>query len=1320
MKPTSYAHLPSARKPRALRYALLVALAAAALCWLAPWRVSARRQPKNSTVNFVFEVDPYGSVDGRGSTVDLKVRNELDESEPARKLSVRFGRPEVVNTEGVATLQGEGQLNLNTSRQVLVSPRARGDEKEEHADQTSHFMTFGDVNWPGAEEARLSATQESSQVVIYVLSLPLPPSRYAITADIKSGSGAGEPERVVSISKELSAGSKYSVPVKARSTFELLLERFGNRESLLITIIVGLVGVVAAVLKDKIKEAANWVLDGLGKFGSGKLAERRFRRKYLAVVAGRHKHLRLVGFSSGVSRPLLEEVFVSLRISSHGQPALGDNGHGAGAGASSAIPFASALAQYPKMVILGAPGAGKTTTLSYALLTFAGGRQKERFGLDRPLLPIFVPLRRLSGGGRSILEDLIDPAAQILPNDLLKDLPKRYFERRLDRGECLVLLDGLDEVVDEKTYREVADKINDLAATYPENRFVVTCRVAGWRSYLSGDFAVLQTQDFSRDEIQKFVLGWHRAVITQSEYGRLYFDKPDRKEFERDWARHYEEKVKPAIEIKSRNLLNQIDSNNRIHAIAVNPMLLSLTCLVHSVKNILPRGRTILYWQCLEQLIDSWDRSRDIAWHQPDRTTPNQKEAVLREIAFDFQVRGKGEDTREKIEALIADISKRLGVSVPAPELLEEIELRSGLLIERSIGVFGFSHLTLQEYLVAKHIQLNPLHAPLLHENIGKQEWREVLLLYAGLLDDATELVWKILKRRDEESFDALTLAARYIGDSQNCDPKVTADIIERLLERLFRDRAPDEEVIKSLAALAVDFTGEAKSPREYLVERLIDWVKGRLHLGDDHLAERVRCDCVTILGWAKATAALETITNLLLDESAEVQDAAASALVSFGNLALGDLAASLGRVSDMAVMPDRDDRRELRRALALSADDVPEDAAYFARTIGLYIRVLRNINTGGSAKLLLRMYDVPNGELRQRVSLALARMLSNPFIEADLQQVRKESLPAAVRINYGVDDNTWPYKNLPPGSGFPQLANRIVVDLYEYWLTNTFNPNAPSANLEETSAIPLKLTFPALLKYINRIGGAGRIIQMQVRNAVWAAAGFNPLADAARLNLLATQIHNSYSTTLSATLQNAGVAEADSEDAPTRWKVRLTVWVSNLYFTGYLIYCLAFLWLLASFFYNNGDGGLRLGLKSALFLHAAVPVLSYLSVVAVTQWKLRRRLFSRSTLGTLAFPVNNILKVFRNSVASRRWAKFFCLQVPLQLFSPLFIFMLVSIPEIKTGSDDLTLVTGILGIQVVLVLLSAAYLKVYLMASNPTLQLLLAHPEGAKLVRSS
>jgi predicted NACHT family NTPase len=88
------------------------------------------------------------------------------------------------------------------------------------------------------------------------------------------------------------------------------------------------------------------------------------------------------------------------------------------------------------------------------------------------------------------VKDLLDPRTQILSEEITNEYPKNYFENKLERGECIVLFDGLDEVTSESAHRIIAERINSFVARYSKNRFVVTCRVAGWRNLLP-DFMVL-------------------------------------------------------------------------------------------------------------------------------------------------------------------------------------------------------------------------------------------------------------------------------------------------------------------------------------------------------------------------------------------------------------------------------------------------------------------------------------------------------------------------------------------------------------------------------------------------------------------------------------------------------------------------------------------------------------------------------------------------------------------------------------------------------------------------------------------------------------
>ncbi len=105
---------------------------------------------------------------------------------------------------------------------------------------------------------------------------------------------------------------------------------------------------------------------------------------------------------------------------------------------------------------------------------------------------------------------------------------------------------------------------------------------------------------------------------------------------------------------------------------------------------------------------------------------------------------------------------------------------RTGLLVERGEGVFGFPHLTFQEYLAARDVENRCIHRgvdaiweeiePRLHD----PHWREVILLLLGSLNEYDEpptlLVERILAAGEGDEFEPvlhrhLYLAARALAD---------------------------------------------------------------------------------------------------------------------------------------------------------------------------------------------------------------------------------------------------------------------------------------------------------------------------------------------------------------------------------------------------------------------------------------------------------------------------------------------------------------------------------------------------------------------------
>jgi predicted NACHT family NTPase len=131
-----------------------------------------------------------------------------------------------------------------------------------------------------------------------------------------------------------------------------------------------------------------------------------------------------------------------------------------------------------------------------------------------------------------------------------------------------------------------------------------------------------------------------------------------------------------------------------------------------------------------------------------------------------------------------------------APELaLRNLHERSGLIVERAIGRYGFAHLTFEEYFTALGLLKMRDWLAVLLEVFRKRNAQEVVLLYAGAAKNADDLIGAlnaVFKRtRDVEH---ILLAGRAVAESESVSFQLRATIIERLNE-IF-DATGDEQVL--------------------------------------------------------------------------------------------------------------------------------------------------------------------------------------------------------------------------------------------------------------------------------------------------------------------------------------------------------------------------------------------------------------------------------------------------------------------------------------------------------------------------------------------
>ena len=136
--------------------------------------------------------------------------------------------------------------------------------------------------------------------------------------------------------------------------------------------------------------------------------------------------------------------------------------------------------QLNKFVLLGAPGSGKTTLLSFFAVMLAQDNP-EKIGLHSGIdcLPVLIKIwdfARLSD------INLLDYARQFAEKTMsVKPLPEGFFEYWLADGRAMILLDGLDEVVEESKRYEVVQHIKSFLGQYHQNLAIITSRPAGYK-----------------------------------------------------------------------------------------------------------------------------------------------------------------------------------------------------------------------------------------------------------------------------------------------------------------------------------------------------------------------------------------------------------------------------------------------------------------------------------------------------------------------------------------------------------------------------------------------------------------------------------------------------------------------------------------------------------------------------------------------------------------------------------------------------------------------------------------------------------------------
>lgn len=376
--------------------------------------------------------------------------------------------------------------------------------------------------------------------------------------------------------------------------------------------------------------------------------------------------------------------------------------------------------QFPRLIVLGKRGLGKTTFLKHLAVACVRGQLKS------DCIPVFLELKNFKDvetTQKSLLQAYLHQEFSLRDSSLT--------ERILHSGKVLLLLDGLDEI-EERSRRNVQYLIRTFSQKYYKNNFVLTCQTQA-TEYTFPTFEYCEVAEFDTAQIQQFAKVWFTALVRNPVKG----------------------------ESLKNQFITQLTSteNYRIAEIAVNPLILSLSCWLFSEQQELPRSRYNFYERALQlflqycQQTQTSDRSANFNLNLRDKLN------LLSSLALILFENKKLFCEKSKVTFYIAGYLRFLPSEQESTQellssstiLLQQIEAQSGLILERSQKIYSFWSLDLHEYFVGRLI-LDNFNSQNSQEPLNpftKKNWRESLKLAAQEMQKPDDLLLEIKQKVD-------------------------------------------------------------------------------------------------------------------------------------------------------------------------------------------------------------------------------------------------------------------------------------------------------------------------------------------------------------------------------------------------------------------------------------------------------------------------------------------------------------------------------------------------------------------------------------------
>lgn len=333
------------------------------------------------------------------------------------------------------------------------------------------------------------------------------------------------------------------------------------------------------------------------------------------------------------------------------------------------------------LVILGQPGAGKTTAIKHLCQEMLSG--SEVYPMQQ--FPLLLRLRDINGVKMTegdykdlliqLIQSILDIPLEFPPDtdpvDLTvskKLLRERAVVRMLEILRPVILLDGFDEISHKQKRDGIIEGVRQLALNLERARIVLTART-GEFSYHIDRMTAFEIAPLSDAQIEQFASAWLGSEDSQT-------------------------------------FLRQV-KNSPFADTAIKPLTLAHLCAIFERVRRIPEKPKSVYKKFVALLLEDWDQQRSVTRVSAySDFEVDRKAEFLADLAHALTTANcVSTFTRSDLIETYLKIRENYGLPKnEAQSVVNELETHTGLIVQSGADSFEFSHKSLQEYLTAVFI----------------------------------------------------------------------------------------------------------------------------------------------------------------------------------------------------------------------------------------------------------------------------------------------------------------------------------------------------------------------------------------------------------------------------------------------------------------------------------------------------------------------------------------------------------------------------------------------------------------------------------------